>query len=160
MIEVKPDSIDIVQDHAIKSKKHKIFLAGSIEMGKAEDWQTAITKKLSSEDVIIYNPRRDSWESSTEQTIHNPYFANQVNWELDKLEESDTILVYIDPSTTSPITLLEIGRFATSGKLVICCPKGFYRRGNIEVLCEREYIPLYYNIDVAIDVVLSRIIHE
>ena len=45
-----------------------------------------------------------------------------------------------DINTKSPISLLESGLFAKSGKLVILCPEGFWRKGNIDVVCE------YYNI--------------
>ena len=33
-----------------------IFLAGSIEMGVAEDWQSLLEKKLSEYEVTIFNP--------------------------------------------------------------------------------------------------------
>ncbi|MEM7798371.1 MAG: nucleoside 2-deoxyribosyltransferase domain-containing protein, partial [Chloroflexota bacterium] len=37
-----------------------IFLAGSIEMDKAEDWQSRLTASLSDLDLVIFNPRRDA----------------------------------------------------------------------------------------------------
>ena len=44
-----------------------VFLAGSIEMGKAVDWQTQIENelkdKLDGDTVVtLYNPRRDDWD--------------------------------------------------------------------------------------------------
>ena len=46
-----------------------VFLAGSIEMGVAIDWQTAITSsaKLANKNICFFNPRRDSWDSSWKQ---------------------------------------------------------------------------------------------
>jgi len=41
----------------------RIFLAGSIEMGKAIDWQTHITESLLDLECVIYNPRRVLWET-------------------------------------------------------------------------------------------------
>ena len=115
-----------------------IFLAGSIEMGKAEDWQTTFTKAFESTNVLLYNPRRDDWDSSWKQTIEDPQFNEQVNWELDAMEQAGIIAVYIDPKTTSPITLLEIGLHAKSDKrMVVCCPEGFYRKGNVDIVCEK-----------------------
>jgi hypothetical protein len=35
------------------------------------------------------------------------------------------------------ITLFELGLFARSGKLVVCCPDGFWRKGNVDVVCKR-----------------------
>src|SRR3974390_885282 len=86
-----------------------IFLAGSIEMGKAVDWQTLMTNKLYDFKATILNPRRDDWDSSWEQKIENPQFSEQVNWELDALDRADIIAMYFDPKTMSPISLLELG---------------------------------------------------
>lgn len=36
-----------------------VFLAGSIEMGKAEMWQERLAKEVADMDVVLYNPRRD-----------------------------------------------------------------------------------------------------
>jgi hypothetical protein len=37
-----------------------VFLAGSIEMGKAEMWQDRLAAKVADiEDVVLFNPRRD-----------------------------------------------------------------------------------------------------
>src|SRR5262249_13162647 len=57
----------------------------------------------------------------------------------------------------SPITLLELGLFARSGKLVVCCPVGFWRRGNIEVVCARYGIPLVDSLKALIDLVRRRL---
>jgi hypothetical protein len=46
------------------------------------------------------------------------------------------IIMYFDTSTKAPISLLELGLFAKSGKLVVCCPDGFWRKGNVDIVCE------------------------
>lgn len=125
-----------------------IFLAGSIEMGKAELWQERIEKNFKNyDDLVLYNPRRDDWRLDCKQSIEDEYFRNQVNWELDKLEQSDLIVLYLSPDTKSPISLLELGLFAKSNKIIVCCPDGFWRKGNVEVVCKRNNIPLVDNFD-------------
>jgi len=115
-----------------------IFLAGSIEMGKAGDWQTQVQNALKNEDVLILNPRRDDWDSSWEQKKENPEFYEQVSWELDGQDQADLILIYFDPDTKSPITLAELGLAANSSSIVlVCCPEGFWRKGNVDIICER-----------------------
>lgn len=119
-----------------------IFLAGSIEMGKAVDWQTRVTRALEKRNCTILNPRRDDWDSSWTQEITNTQFKEQVVWELSAQESSDLILMYFDPNTQSPITLLELGLFgrpssANMASMVVCCPEGFWRKGNVDVVCER-----------------------
>ncbi len=114
-----------------------VFLAGSIEMGKAVDWQTKITEALKDLDVVVLNPRRDDWDSSWEQKIENEQFREQVEWEINALEHADVIVMYFDPDTKSPISLLELGIHANSGKMVVYCPEGFWRKGNVDVVCAK-----------------------
>lgn len=117
-----------------------IFLAGSIEMGKAEDWQSKIQIVFQNEAVTLYNPRRDDWDSTWKQTLDCENFVEQVEWELDALEKSDIIILYLDPNTKSPVSLLEFGLHARGGKLIVFCPEGFWRKGNVDVTGR------YYNV--------------
>ena len=71
-----------------------IFLAGSIEMGAAEEWQNVIEKTFENEEVTFFNPRRNDWDSSW--THDGEQFNTQVNWELNALDES--CLLYTSPS--------------------------------------------------------------
>jgi hypothetical protein len=134
-----PAPLDITKDEFC------IFLAGSIEMGEADDWQARIVKYFDDEVITFLNPRRDDWDKSWHQDSEN--FIKQVNWELDALERANKILMYFDPFTKSPISLLELGLFARSGKISVICPKGFWRRGNVEIVCKRFGVPLYNSFD-------------
>jgi hypothetical protein len=136
-----------------------VFLAGSIEMGKAEDWQVRIENELSNQEVTIFNPRRDDWDSSWEQRATNEQFNHQVNWEMNRLEEADIIFMYFSPDTKSPISLLELGLHADMGDMIVCCPEKFWRRGNVEIVCHRKNIPLHNTLDEAIAALKSRIHH-
>lgn len=97
----------------------------------------------------IFNPRRDDFEPNAEQKKENKYFHDQVSWELNALEVAETILMYFAPDTKAPITLLELGLFADSKKLIVCCPKDFWRRGNVEIICERYNINLHNGLESA-----------
>ena len=133
----------------IDNTQPSVFLAGSIEMGRAEDWQAYITERLTG--FLIYNPRRDDWNPDWEQRIDNPPFKEQVEWELDALDKADAIIMYLSPGTYSPISLLELGLHATSGKLAVICPEGFWRKGNVDIVCERFQITQLKNLDEAVD---------
>lgn len=127
-----------------------IFLAGSIEMGSAEDWQTQLEGLFADKaPVTLLNPRRTEWDSSWTQDIENPQFYQQVSWELNALEKSDLIFMYFAPGTKSPISLLELGLFAHTGKMIVCCPEGFWRKGNVDIVCDRYGIPLFEDMTAA-----------
>lgn len=128
-----------------------VFLAGSIEMGTAVDWQKETTERLSKQGVeYVFNPRRDDFDASQEQSKDNDYFYGQVSWELTALDIAETILMYFAPGTKSPISLLELGLYAQSGKLIVVCNNGFWREGNVSIVCERYGIPLYDILDFAL----------
>ena len=118
-----------------------VFLAGSIEMGSASDWQSEVTASIADLDVIVLNPRRDEWDASWEQSAESPMFYEQVSWELEGQERATLVAMYFDPSTKAPITLLELGLFARSKRLVVCCPEGYFRKGNVDVVCARYGVP-------------------
>ena len=82
-----------------------------------------------------------------------------MSWELDMLDAADIVVMYLAPDTKSPISLLELGLYARSGKLKvccpdgfwrICCPEGFWRRGNVEMVCRRYQIPLFETLEALI----------
>lgn len=122
--------------------EQSVFLAGSIEMGRAEVWQSFIENALADVPISILNPRRDEWDASWTQSIDNPVFREQVEWELEGLEQASLVVMYFAPATQAPITLLELGLLAQSGKLIVCCPAGYWRRGNVEVVCARFGVPM------------------
>lgn len=118
-------------------KRISIALFGSIEQGTAVQWQLAAQEMLKDFDIDIYNPRRDHWDASMEQSIKNPIFKEQVEWELRVLENVDVRLFYFDPATKSPVTLMELGLAPCWGTpdTVVVCPDGFWRKGNVDIVC-------------------------
>jgi nucleoside 2-deoxyribosyltransferase len=152
MIEIKPP-----HKYDLKGKK-SVFLTGSIEMGTAGDWQEKLVRSIANlgDDVVVLNPRRDDWDASWKQEIENEKFREQVEWELNGQEKADLIVVYLDPNTKSVITMLEIGLFARAGKMVICCPTGFWRKGNVDVVCAKYKIPQVNTLDELGEVIIER----
>jgi hypothetical protein len=134
MIEIKaPNTLDL-------ERYKKVFLAGSIEMDTAEHWQKRLIKEFENEELLFINPRRDNWDITWAED--DPQFIKQVNWELNAIEDCEVVLVYFDPKTQSPITLLELGIIITSDKdIIVCCPEGFWRRGNVKIVCQRNRVP-------------------
>ena len=140
VVEVRPDlPIDSKPED---DKRPTVFLAGTIDMGNSENWQKKTIQTLDETliNCIVYNPRRETWPDDNSNE-----FERQVNWEQDMLEGSDIIFMYIAGTSKSPITLLELGEFLTSGKLIVVCEEDFYRYDNVRIMCERFGIPLYNN---------------
>jgi hypothetical protein len=132
-----------------KSKK-AIFLAGSIEMDKAINWQKKCEEQLAAK-YILFNPRRDAWNSSWQQSIDNPQFKEQVMWELNALEKADIVIMFFAGNTKSPISLLELGLFAQSGKLKVVVEEEFWRKGNVDIVCEKYNIQQFKNLEKLVE---------
>lgn len=135
-----------------------VFLAGSIESDTAQEWQEVIIEDLQDKPITILNPRRASWDNSWKQEITNEKFKEQVSWELDALEYADLIIMYFDKGTKSPISLLELGLFAKSGKLIVCCPDGFWRKGNVDIVCEKYNVKQVDTLNELIDQIKMRLL--
>lgn len=130
----------------------KIFLAGTIDNGDSEDWQAIARKYLirnfdkigyTKKRLLVLNPRRVEWNPDLKQSFESPEFFQQVTWEMDAMEKSNLIIMNFLPNSKSPITLLELGLFAKSRKVMVCCPDEFYRSGNIQIVCNKFNIPLF-----------------
>lgn len=130
--------------------KFSIFLAGTIDMGSSVDWQKEFPESIPTplrENLLILNPRRDDWDSTWEQTIHHPKFRAQVEWELKGLVECNMAVFYFAPDSKSPITLMELGMVASRAKesgqaVLVCCPEGYWRKGNVDIICAMYGIPV------------------
>lgn len=92
--------------------------------------------------VTILNRHRDAGDASWKQSMAFAQFREQVEWELEGQERATVIAMYFAPATRAPVTLLELGLFATSGRVVVGCPPGYWRRGNVEIVCARHGVPI------------------
>ena len=128
-------------------------------MDTAARWQDRVVEELAKFKVTFLNPRRNDWDSSIKQSVESAPFCEQVNWELDAIETSDIVVFYFDPNTKSPVTLLELGLAIKYGseKVIVCCPDGFWRKGNVDIVCARNGIPVLNSLDDLIDTIKPRL---
>ena len=136
----------------------QLFLAGSIDMGRAENWQAKVAHFFELDALIILNPRREDWNPNWKQMIDHPEFRAQVEWELAAMEQANQILMYFAAESLAPITLLELGLMARSGKLTVVCAPEYWRRGNIEVICERFGLPLFTQLETTLPLLRDRLL--
>ena len=104
------------------------------------DWQADFIQSIADLNVEILNPRRADWNPAWKPELSDPNFSQQVYWELDALESSDIIVMYFAPGTQSPISLLELGLYARTGRLIVYCPEGFWRKGNVDAVADKYNI--------------------
>ena len=139
--ELKESNNIIIAPSEIKVNKYKtkVFLGGTIDSGNSEDWQKVICKEfINNNEYIILNPRRDNWpDDGSEEVIR------QIKWEHKRMDEADIIVMNLLPDSKSPISLMEIGMYNESGKLLVFCTDKFYRFDNVKIVCEKYKIELF-----------------
>lgn len=140
-----------------------VFLAGSTSSA-GPDWRAAVTSSLSGLPVTIYDPARADWDSSWRETPDFAPWREQVAWELEMQEAAAVVVVWFAADTKAPISLLELGLVARQrqggtgagagatvggegeeegaaavgrSKAVVVCPRGYWKEGNVRMVCER-----------------------
>lgn len=106
-------------------------------MGAAVQWQKLLADHLSDLPITVLNPRRGNWDPNDIPKASNQGFQDQVIWELKALERATVICFFFDVTTRSPVTLLELGLWAASKKVIVCCNEQYWRSGNVKLVCDR-----------------------
>ncbi|KXX74457.1 hypothetical protein MMYC01_200464 [Madurella mycetomatis] len=114
-----------------------IFLAGTTSATPGPDWRETLISTLSHLPVTVYNPLRSDWESLLPEDVTSAPFREQVEWELEMQQRADVVVVYFGAGTDAPISLLELGLCARSNKAIVACHRGYRKRGNVEIVCQR-----------------------
>ncbi|OAR03105.1 hypothetical protein LLEC1_04973 [Akanthomyces lecanii] len=135
-----------------------VFLAGTTSKADSTDWRETLSSLISAAPVTIYNPYRADWDSTWREDVSFAPYREQVEWELDKQEKADMVAVYFHPATQAPISLLEFGLCAqTPGKAIVCCPEGYWKRGNVQIVCQKFGIEMVGSIEELGTVIVKRL---
>ena len=127
---------------------HHTSLPGTIDMGRSSDWQAALVARFRDSiggRWLFFNPRRREFHASPAEMEY------QVAWELAHLEAADLIVMNLLGDSRSPISLLEMGLYARSGKLFVACSPDYYRYDNVRITCRRYGVPLYDSLTALLD---------
>lgn len=134
-----------------------VFLAGTTSSTDQQDWRELLTQALGHLPVTIFNPYRADWDSSWKEDISDSKFVEQVNWELDMQERASVVVVYFHPLSQAPVSLLEFGLCARSAKAIVVCPQGYWKRGNVQVVCSRLGITFLDTIEELTTTLVNRL---
>ena len=110
-----------------------VFLAGTTTKSSSPDWRQTLTEAVSHLPITVLNPLRLDWD----HTWGPEQISAQVEWELDMQERADIVVVCFGPETDAPISLLELGLSARSGKAIVACHQEYSKTVNVEIVCRR-----------------------
>lgn len=129
----------------LKEKGAKyIFLAGSMDTSVKNNWRDDVVHVLG-EVYNFYDPTNNNHDM-----LNDIEMREHIKWELDALNMSDKILLNFLPDAQSPISLVELGLYVSSNKLIVICPKEFHQSRYVRVLCKQYNTPLFNKMDDAL----------
>jgi hypothetical protein len=135
-----------------------VFLAGPTSQTDDRDWHEVLSESLADQPLTIYNPLRADWDSTWREDISFEPYREQVEWELDMQETVDIVVLYFHPATKAPISLLELGLCARTGKAIVCCPQGYWKRGNVQIVCKRYGVEMVEDLDGLKDAIVKKLL--
>ena len=139
MIIITPEKTYNKESNRLNSKS--VFLAGTIDNGDSLNWQDKVIIELINlgvKNLEIYNPRREHWNNNHSKEE----IEKQIKWEQDHLDSADVIAMVLLDDSKSPISLLELGLYARTNKVIVFCTPKFYRWDNVRLTCEKYNITL------------------
>ncbi|CAM1372061.1 nucleoside 2-deoxyribosyltransferase domain-containing protein [Tenacibaculum xiamenense] len=126
------------------NSKKLVFLAGSMCIDKEDDWRKNVIKNFANVFDFI-DPTNEN-----HNLLNDSQMEHHINWELEGLELSDIILMNLLPESKSPISMVELGLYARSNKLIICCPENFYQYRYIKTLAKKYNVALFTELEKGI----------
>ena len=137
------------RSHTVDSTQYrKVFLAGTIDMGRSADWQAALVARFRDSTAAAGSSSTPAVGSSMPR---RPKWSIRSRGELAHLEAADLIVMNLLGDSRSPISLLEMGLYARSGKLFVACSPDYYRYDNVRITCRRYGVPLYDSLTALLD---------
>ena len=130
----------------IEKENKSIFLAGSIDCNMPSNWRRRAIAKLSHYDYL-FDPTNTNHDNLDDQEM-----KEHIGWELNALLIANKILLNFMANTLSPISLVELGLYVTTNKLIVVCPKEFYKSRYVYTLCKKYNTPFFYKIEEALNI--------
>lgn len=150
-----------------------LFLAGPTEVPWRDEFLALLEKHLllllnddnspRIQGLTIYDPFQPDWDATwREDYVADPRFRAQVDWELDRQDAAAAVAVFFDARTRAPVSLLELGLCARrrTGRALVGCQPGFWKRGNVQAVCERYGLPLEDSLEGLVARVVTTVLEE
>ncbi|MFT6981845.1 MAG: hypothetical protein ACJAUD_000612 [Crocinitomicaceae bacterium] len=125
--------------------KQIVFLAGSVATDSDNNWRHDIINKWGDE-YHFFDP-----VNPNHANLNDKDMRAHIKWELDALKSSDYIFLNLLPTSTSPISLVEMGLYVSTKKLIVICPTEFYKWRYIDVLCKEYNTPIFQDFGEALN---------
>lgn len=153
----------------------KILLAGSIDLSGAgaetggiakNDWITKFARgivQLTDPMTGILLLREKPFilistnyiPANGQPTLDNEEFVSKINWTLNMANSADGILINYLKKSQATWPLLLLGLLSGSGKCVVRCSQEYFAYGLVNIICQRNNIPLLPSATTSVYGILS-----
>ena len=138
----------------IPQDKECIFLAGSMAAKSEVNWRQTISTNLQEKYHFIdpTNPNHD--------VLNDAQMREHIKWEFDGMKRADYIIMNFLRDSLSPISLVELGMNINNEKLIVICPKEFYKWRYIDTLCKEHNTPIFNQLEEILNGEIDTIIND
>lgn len=135
-----------------------VFLAGTTSTVDGHNWHELVTAAMFEVPITIYDSYRKDWDSAWREDIEFAPYREQVEWEVERQEKADMVVLYFDPASQAPVSMLELGLCArVPGKAIVLCPEGYCKRGNVQVVCRKYGVEMVDSVDELKEAIMKRL---
>lgn len=142
----------------------KIYLSGSVDLGKPMGWQekfiNGLTKlsdpvngddRFKNKSFCVFNPRMPIGNPSP--TLDNPEFCGKFRWELQMMGVADVVFCNFLKKSKAPSAIYGLLLSAqTPGKVILRCPLEYSGYPTIKLISEVYQVPLLGDTGSVVDV--------
>lgn len=133
-----------------------LTLCDSLSGTLVPSWRATLTSALAHLPVTILDPVNKNWDGSWKESASFQPFKTQVEWELEGLERADIVVVYFGKQEKAPITMMELGlSIGRQKRVIVGCEDGFYKKGNIDIVCQRANVDVLSGVEEVIKTVVG-----
>lgn len=125
----------------IPRDKEYIFLAGSMVTEPEVNWRQTVVNNLQ-ESYHFLDPTNPNHNS-----LGDVEMREHIKWEFNGLRIADYIILNFLPDSLSPISMVELGMYIATRKLIVVCPKEFYKWRYIDTLCKEYNTPIFNQLE-------------
>lgn len=127
--------------------KECIFLAGSMVGSMVGSMAARLDVNWRQTVADNFQEKYHLLDPTNHNRLEDLEIREHIKWELKGMEKSDYIIMNFLPNSLSPISMVELGMYIATNKLIVVCPKEFYKWRYIDTLCKEHNTPIFNELE-------------
>lgn len=140
--------------HSVKS----VFFAGITNKIDISDQYKILSTSLFDIPITIYHLYRTDCNRLQCKDINFALYQKQVEWEFNKQDKANIIIVYFHLTTQVPVNLLEFEiSIRVSGKAILVCFERYWKKENMQIVYKKFGVEMVDSINRLREAIVKRL---